>query len=240
MTEGSSRRIEVGRVISESFSMYGANAAPLLGAAVVIFAISGLMQGILNESGGFILTMLGLIISLIAQALFTGFVVGVVADVRADGRRDLGAGDLLSSAQGVIVPLIVNSILKGIAIVIGFILLIVPGLILLTIWAVTSPAIVAERVGALDAFGRSYELVRGQSWQVFGVIVVAFLIVFISSGIALAIGASIGAGATVFLAIVVSVLTAPIPALVASIVFFDLGGSNSVAGAAPGEPTAAV
>ena len=55
-------------------------------------------------------------------------------------------------------------------------LLIVPGLFLLTIWAVTAPAIVVERRGAIEAFGRSHELVRGEGWTVFGAIVVAFLI----------------------------------------------------------------
>ena len=55
-------------------------------------------------------------------------------------------------------------------------LLIIPGLILLTIWAVFAPAIVIERIRVIDAFGRSRELVRGNGWPVFGVIIVAFLI----------------------------------------------------------------
>jgi len=162
-------------------------------------------------------------------------VVSLVQDIRADGRRNMTAGELISSAQHAIAPLIANGILKAIAVAIGLILFIVPGLILLTVWAVTSPAIVAERRGALAAFGRSYELVRGQSWQVFGVIVVAFLIAFVASAIAVAIGAAIGGvAAVVLLSIIVSILVAPIPALVASIVFFDLGGSAGVpADAAP-------
>ena len=40
----------------------------------------------------------------------------------------------------------------------------------------TAPAIVVERRGAIEAFGRSYELVRGDGWTVLGVIVVALLI----------------------------------------------------------------
>ena len=56
--------------------------------------------------------------------------------------------------------LIVFAILSGIAVGIGFILLIIPGLYLMTIWSVGAPAIVAERRGALEAFGRSHDLVR--------------------------------------------------------------------------------
>jgi hypothetical protein len=237
--EASARRIEVGRVISESFSLYRGNVGALLGSAFVVFAIAGIAQGLLNDGGGVVLVFLGVVVSMVATALYTGFVVKLVEDVRADGRRDLGVGDLFSSAQHAILPLIGNGILKGIAVAIGFVLLIVPGLFLLTIWAVTSPAIVAERSGAIDAFSRSYQLVRGQAWHVFGVILVAFLIVIVVGAIAAAIGAAIGVAGMIVLAIIAGIATAPIPALVASIVFFDLGGSSTgsvpaPAAAAPG------
>lgn len=225
-----SRPIDVGRVIGETFSLYGSYAAPLLGSAVVVFTIAGVLQGLLNEGGGIVLGLLAAVVGLVAQALYTGFVVKLVDDVR-DGVQDHTVGELVSSAQHAIVPLIANGLLKAVAVAIGFLLLIVPGLILLTIWAVTSPAIVAERKDAIAAFGRSRELVSGQGWQVFGVILVAFLITFAITTIAFAIGAAIGVAATLLFGIVAGILTAPIPALVASIVFFDLGG-----GAAPGRP----
>ena len=67
-----------------------------------------------------------------------------------------------------------------------------PGLILLTIWAVIAPAIVVEDKGVFEAFGRSRELVRGDGWQVFGAIMLAFLIVFAVGLVASIIGAAIG------------------------------------------------
>jgi hypothetical protein len=233
--EASARRIDVGRVISETFSLYGSNAATLLGSAFVVFAISGAVQAVLRDEGGLVLLLLASIVSLIANALYTGFVVELVADVRADGRRDFTAGQLFSSARHAIAPLIGAGILAGIGITIGLILLIVPGLILLTIWSVISPAIVVERRGVIESFGRSHELVRGQAWPVFGAILVAFVITAVAAAIATAIGAGIGLGGLIVLLIVVGILTAPISALVASILFFDLGGgANAVA--APVEP----
>ena len=240
-TAPGARRIEVGRVISETFSMYGSYAAPLLATAAVIFLISGVIQGLLNEGGGLILALIGTAVGLTAQALYTGFVVKLVQDVR-DGRRDHSVGELVSSTQHAILPLIGNGILKGIAVAIGFLLLIVPGLILLTIWAVTSPSIVVGREGVVSAFGRSYELVKGQAWQVFGVILIAFLIAIGVTAIAVAIGAAIGVGGVIVLATVAGILTAPIPALVASILFFDLGGDTappeSMTATAPQAPAA--
>ena len=63
----------------------------------------------------------------------------------------------------------------GLGILVGFILLIVPGLFLLTIWAVVAPVTVLERPGIFAAFGRSRELVRGHGWTVFGALVLVFL-----------------------------------------------------------------
>ena len=117
-------------------------------------------------------------------------VVGLVSDVQ-DGRRDSSVEDLVRSTGPVILPLIGAGMLAGLGIGVGFLLFIVPGLILLTIWSVIAPVIVVERSGAIDAFGRSRALVRGNGWQVFGVIVVVFIIVAVVQGILGAIGSGI-------------------------------------------------
>jgi hypothetical protein len=228
-------RIDVGKVLNETFSVYGANFGTLIGGAIVIFTIAGVLQGFMRDEGGIILSLVAALVSLVANALFTGYVVSLVQDIR-DGRRDFTAGQLASAASHAIWPLIGAGILAGIGIVIGFILLIIPGLFLLTIWAVISPAIVVERVGVFGSFGRSHELVRGDGWAVFGALVVGFLITAVAAAVATGIGAGTSVAVLIILLIVVSVLTAPIPALIASILFFDLGGGASQpAAAAPGE-----
>jgi hypothetical protein len=231
--EASPRRIEVGRVINESFTLYGENAAALMGSAFVVFSIVGIAQALLDEAGGWVLSLVASIIVIAGQALFTGFVVRLVADARGTGAHRMTIGELFSVGGETVWRLIANGILKGIAIAIGFVLLIVPGLILLTIWSVTSPSIVVERRGIFEAFGRSSELVRGNGWQVFGAILVAFLIAFGITAALIAIGAVIGVVGVIILAILAGVITAPIPALVASILFFDLGGESGLPTATP-------
>jgi hypothetical protein len=230
-------RVSISGVLNEMFSIYSAHAAVLLGSAAVIFLAVGLIQGILAAAGGFLLSLIGTLIYLVAVTLYSGMVVKLVEDVR-DGRRDLTVGEMVRSVTGVLGALIGNGILKAIAVVIGLILLIVPGLILLTIWAVTGPAIVVERKGAIDAFGRSRELVRGEGFSVFAVLVVTLLIV-IGIGIVLGIiGAVLGDAGSVIFNIISTVVTAPIFSLVAAIMFFDLGGGQAVA-AAPAAPAEA-
>jgi hypothetical protein len=236
--EGSANRIDPGRVIGEAFRTYQSQAAPLLGGAVIVIGIAGVINGLLGMSESLVLILLGVLIGLAAGFLYTGYVVKLVQDVR-DGRRDFSVGELFSNAAPYVGTLVLNGILAGIAIAIGFVLIIVPGLILLTIWAVIAPSIVIEDKGVFEAFGRSRELVRGNGWQVFGAIVLAFLIVIAVGLVAAIIGASIGDAGYVILQAVANVLTAPVAALVSSILFFDLGGGRgATTGHEPPAPAA--
>jgi hypothetical protein len=235
--EATGRRIEPGRVISEAFETYRNHAAPLLGGALLVIGIAGVVEGLLSVSGSVILGLIGALVGLAAGFLYTGYVVKLVQDVR-DGRRDFSVGELLSHATPYLGTLILAGILAGIAVAIGLVLIIVPGLILLTIWAVISPSIVVEDKGVFEAFGRSRELVRGHGWQVFGAIVLTFLIIVVVGIVASLIGSAIGDAGLVILTAIGNVIVAPVWALVASILFFDLGGGQGVQGT-PVEPATA-
>jgi hypothetical protein len=141
-------------------------------------------------AGSLVLVPIVLAVSVIAATLYQGMVVNLVSDVQ-DGRRDSTIEELVRTTGPVVLPLIGAGLLAGIAIGIGFLLLIVPGLILLTIWSVIAPVIVVEHSGVMNAFGRSRELVRGNGWQVFGAIVVACIIVATANVILGAIGVAI-------------------------------------------------
>jgi Uncharacterised protein family (UPF0259) len=224
------RKLSVGESLSEVFSIYGEHAGVLLPVAFCLFLVVGIVDGLLSRS--FVLFPLSIAVSVIAATLYQGMVVSLVRDVQ-DGRRDSSAGDLLNEATPVIWPLIGAGLLSGIGIGIGMILLIVPGLILLTIWAVIAPVIVVERSGVFDAFSRSRELVRGNGWEVFGVVICAFLIAFVVGLIFGVIAAGISGSAVmrILFNIVSSTLTAPITALTAAVIYFRLRGTDDVAAA---------
>jgi hypothetical protein len=227
------KRISVGEVISETFSIYGQNLGALLGSAIVVFIVVGTISGLLEAAGGLILILLAAAVRIAGHALYIGFVVKLVEDTR-DGRRDFGVGDLFSAASPFILPLIGFGVLYAIGVTIGFLLLIVPGLILITFWSVGAPAIVVEGIGPIDAFGRSWRLVRGNAWPVFGALLIVLLIV-IGVGVVLgALATPIGDGevATYIAAIISSALTAPIFAIAVTVLYYDLAGG--VVGPGPG------
>jgi MFS family permease len=217
-----SDRLDVGGVIRRVFDTYVEQAPVLLPASAVVFVITGIVSALLIAAAPG-LALLALLLSLVATTLFTGMVVELVADIQ-DGRRDHTPGQLLRTATPVLVPLILVGIVAGIGIVIGFVLIIVPGLILITIWSVAAPVVVLEQPGVFAALGRSRELVRGNGWQVFGVIFVVFLISAVVGAILGAIGAGISdsVGMRILFNLIASTITAPIAALAAATIYFRL------------------
>jgi hypothetical protein len=225
------RSIDIGSVISRTFSIYADQASVLLPAAAVVFVAIGIVTALLVVIAP-VLAIVAFIVILIGTTLYTGMVVELVADVQ-DGRRDATVGQLLQAATPVIGQLILVGIIAGIGILIGFILIIIPGLILITIWSVAAPVVVLERPGAFKALGRSRELVRGNGWQVFGVIVVLVIGVRIVAGIIEAIGDAGGTGVGIVVRVIVEILLAPLSALAASVLYFELRGPTAVP--TPGE-----
>jgi hypothetical protein len=213
--------LDVGATLREVFETYRDQAGVLLPVAFWLFLVVAIVSGLVGRS--FALLPLEILVGTIAATLYQGMVVGLVRDVQ-DGRRDSSTSELVNSALPVLWPLIAAGILSGLGIGVGFFLLVVPGLVLLTIWAVIAPVIVVERSGVLGAFGRSRELVRGNGWQVFGVIVVAFLIAAVAGIVFTSIAIAIANGPIVRIVFsaIASTLTAPITALAAAVLYFRL------------------
>ncbi|MHB8490965.1 MAG: hypothetical protein ACYDA6_01960 [Solirubrobacteraceae bacterium] len=225
--------IRVGAVINRIFTIYRDQWAVLIPAASVVFILSGLLTQVLITASP-ALALLAIPITVVATALFTGMIVELVAEVQA-GRNGDSVGGLVRAVLPVLWPLAGVGLVAGIVEVIGFILIIIPGLILVTIWAVFAPVIVLERPRGLAALNRSSELVRGNGWEVFGVILSVFVLVFALDVLLSLAAASAGAAAGLVVRVVMGVLTAPLSALAAAVLYFDLRAA-SVSGNGPHDP----
>jgi hypothetical protein len=211
------RPIRPGDILSRSLSIYGDQASVLIPAAVVVFAVDAVLALALRG----VFAILAALVGLVATTFYNGMVVELVRDVQ-DGRRDSSAGDLFRAVRPVVLPLIAVSILSGIGIFIGFVLLIVPGLILMTIWSVVGPVTVLERPGVFAAFERSRALVKDFGWPVFGVLLVIILLAIVAGLVVGAITSGLGDVGQTIVSWVVNVITAPLSALLTSVLYFAL------------------
>lgn len=88
------------------------------------------------------------------------------------------ASDALRVAVRRFLPMLALTILWVLGLMVGYLLIIIPALILLTMWSVSAPALVAEGIGPVAAFGRSRALTKGVRWPVFGALLL-FAIVYL-------------------------------------------------------------
>src|SRR4051812_12883050 len=123
-------------VIGEAWSLYKRHWQHLITFSFVVYvtvAVIGALLGAIFDV--WLAAILGLLVTLIAFFWLQAALVKAVDDVR-DGRADLSLGQTFKAAQDHLGAVAVAAILAGLGIIVGLILLIVPGLVLMTFWAV--------------------------------------------------------------------------------------------------------
>jgi hypothetical protein len=221
-------------VLREAWALYRTYARHFLLISFLLYLVSSVIVAILNEFAGLTGTFLGWIVSLFFMFLLQTALVKAVQDVR-DGRVDMDLRATLSAALPYVLPVAAASILASIAIAIGFVLIIVPGLILLTFWSLIVPSIVVGNSPAMGSFGRSWRLVRGNAWNVFGTYVLVFLILVLFQLVLGAVLAALpGALSSFISSVVAGTLVSPFIALVVTLVYYRLSAVRAAEPTPPG------
>jgi hypothetical protein len=189
-------RFDLGRVIQRTFTSISQNWAVYFGAAVALIGVPSLImgwgQGELSATpaawragsvfGGLVLYLVGffLLQGMVLKAAINGF-----------QGKSTPFGSAFDVGVRHVLPLIGLAILTFIGLIVGFLFLIVPGIILCVVWAVSAPALVAEQRGVFDSFTRSIDLTSGHRWSVFGLLVIytvlSWIFGLVAGGIGLAL-----------------------------------------------------
>ena len=164
------------------------------------------------------------IATVVAAVVSTRVAAGAYADVAPDWR-----GAARFGLQN-IWPILGATIVFGVMMVVGFIVLIVPGIILLVSFYWFDAVLMIERTGPMQSLGRSWRLVSGERGRIFlaGLVlfIIAFIIFFIISIIielVLVFLLSASAGFAIFLSgQIVVLLGVPLVAAFSTVVYLDL------------------
>lgn len=235
----------IGEILSTAFDIYKANASNLLLIVAVVVVpltfISAFIGGVvfapeteevLGQPGvtidtrtagaGIIVALVTAVIGVIISAVLQAAIMRGAAQGSIGDPVDIDASYKWGFARFGSVILI--SLLVGLAVAGGLILLIIPGLIFAVMFSVAIPALVVENLRGTDAMSRSWNLVKGHFWHAVGVIILATIITAVVGGIVGAIGGAISDNwfvAWIFQAIA-QIITAPFAALVSVLLYLDL------------------
>ena len=213
-------------MLGEAWALYKRYASHFILISFVIYLVIAVINALLSWALGTVGEFVGLILTVFGMFLLQAALVKAVQDVR-DGRVDLDLRATVSAALPFVGSVAVASILASIGIGIGFVLIIVPGLILVTFWSLIVPEIVIGGAGALESFGRSWRTVRGYAWNVFGTIILVFLIQIAARIVLSVIFFALPYGWRSFIAdLVTGTLIAPFLAAVVTLTYYRLTAAH--------------
>jgi hypothetical protein len=226
-------------VLGEAWTLYKRHAAHFLLISFAIYLVIGVITAVLSLALGSFGAVLGGLLSLLGVFLLQAALVKAVQDAR-DGRIDLDLGATIRAAIPFLGSVTIAGVFASIAIGVGFALIIVPGLILLTFLSLIVPEIVVGGASAYESFGRSWRTVRGYGWHVFGTYVLVFVIMIVGQYVVELILLALPYSARNSIAdFVVGTLFAPFLAAVVTLVYDRLKaahGYQAEPGTAQGTP----
>lgn len=215
------RKLDLARVLRDTFGIVKRQAALLFGPTFVLYLLPTLATTFYAQSisktaaSGDATAALAPVASpaygglLVVGVLLGCFVYGYqlwIAISDLEGRTPT-VQEALQVGLKRCLPILGASILFGLGVGFGVLLIIVPGIILGIMWAVTLPAVV-DRGGVFASFGQSRSLTRGNRWRIFGLFLVSVILTAIVQGILTAVVGATGTGTpSVFALLVIGVFS---------------------------------
>jgi hypothetical protein len=158
---------------------------PLILAGVAMsrfFTVAADVQatGELSSPFGFFGGMLvGYILMILVYVLYIAIIYEYVRNYVQGVHTTIGTGALVKQAFGQVLSYFGLFFLSGILIVVGTVLCFLPGIWVAISLCLTPVCHAIERTGSTGSMSRSFELVKGQWWETFGLAIVVYLIMMV-------------------------------------------------------------
>ncbi len=230
MTAPVLRPLQTGEVLDVSFGLYRARFPALVVITAACHAIPIALSTWMMATGGpfahWRLSMAQLLISLILNAIGVAATTFVVAGAYLGD--DVAPMLALRSASPFIARLAVLSVLNAVALSLGLLFLIIPGLILLSGLVLSTPTLVLENLSSpIAAMDRSWELSRGLRMKILVacfVAVLLFMVPLLVVNLVVSIGSFFGTSSPWIARLITSVLgvfVSPFSYIVVIVLYYD-------------------
>lgn len=216
-------RLKVGDTLQAARASFEENRALIL-KMTLAFAALVAISSLLDVAGPAGLAI-SFGISILLGAVYNGMVTALICTPGSP--QELG--ELWTVVRPVLARLIWVTLITAVCVGVGIAILIVPGLVILTLWSVGGQVVVVERAPVFTSLGRSFRLVKDTAWQVFGYLVVIGLVSLLMLALALVASYPLGTGAVAGLvsSFLVNLLSTPVVAIGSAVLYTKLTGLDS-------------
>ncbi len=228
-------RLDIGFVLQRAIETYVKFWRTMLGLALAIQIPVALIDALLTGSsllaGRVILGLVSLVVSVVAGVVVSGMFVLLFDDVR-DGRQDRTIAEYFNATTPRFGPLCITGFLVGLGVFGGLLLLVVPGVILMVWWSLSGVVVMLEQKDGTAAMRRSKEIVRGNAWRLFGLIllssIMAGVVTAITGAVLTLVLPGAGSFASVFVGSLAGVIALPFSSIVPVVAYFDLTAPEAI------------
>ena len=213
--------LDAGAALKEAWRLYRRLFVRSVVMGAVVLGAMNLIEALAGRNAT-LLPFLALALSVAGIALLQGGLVEIVRGLHVDGDDDASLTEVLGRAGSRIWKLVSVSLLTALGVGVGFLLLVVPAFVLMTRWAVAVPVAMLEPGTARDAMRRSREIVRGNGWSVFKVLLAISLITVVVEIPFALVAAGSGPFGWWLATTIAAALTAPYAAHALTVVYYAL------------------
>jgi hypothetical protein len=145
----------------------------LIASAITVYLSMGMVGGGFFSIGAFLLPV---VIMTIVVGLLTTVINEYVVLYAERGPEGAKFNEVWEETRRDVAKVIVTTLIVAVGAAIGMLFFVIPGIYLVVLTSVIVTVRVNERTDLGDAFSRSSELVKGQWWPTFGLIVIMLMI----------------------------------------------------------------
>lgn len=181
----------VGAIVGESFSLFFGRFVTFfllafvpslisIGLSVAFNGAAALGGGSDADALAMITSPVGLITTFLIPMVIYGITTALMVCAAYDAKlgRPARMGQYISIGLARAVPVIIVSVIVGIIVTIGSMLLLVPGLYALALFSTATTVVVLESMG-VGALSRSIQLTKEYRWPILGAIILLYIVILV-------------------------------------------------------------
>jgi hypothetical protein len=244
-----SRELSIDEILSQTFDLYGSRFIQFFLPFLITGIVTGVLNAIvqwwylmpltekiqnitpatpLEDIITWLITLLPALIAVsilvgiatwIISTIVSGAVVRFTSDLMEKGHANLRESLCISLSR--LASLLGASIVSGILIALGFLLFIVPGLILTAMFSLVVPVIMIEQKWCFESLGRSKKLVSKRWGKTFFLLLLVGVIFMIVGGITGLLTTFLGPAGTVVISLVTA-FVAPISPIATTLLYYSM------------------